>query len=289
MDQEASDNENANDQPNYFCYKAYIKLASYAMFSLYSLVGIKRIYDHVNQFLILDRCRSCRLYEEQNAGVLFWFIPELLLYGLAPLSALIALIHADLEWLFPTYAIRLLFPSFMLAVPILFTISLINYNNHRINMPKNIHSDINNNNNGSNNNNNNNDNNDLIMIIIVMIMMIMTSIVSNNDNNNNISDNLLDMIIWKRCIWAGALLITNIYAILLAIVVLQLIYYQHYIIIEQQVIHRQRNLINGIRVWYHRNIDQRRHQLINQPANDDILQNQARSNNNQADIEMFNN
>ncbi|KAM3716412.1 ABC transporter G family member [Dirofilaria immitis] len=240
MDQEASDNENANDQPNYFCYKAYIKLASYAMFSLYSLVGIKRIYDHVNQFLILDRCRSCRLYEEQNAG-LFWFIPELLLYGLAPLSALIALIHADLEWLFPTYAIRLLFPSFMLAVPILFTI--FSY---------------------------------ILYWFIDLIIDV-----------QQVSDNLLDMIIWKRCIWAGALLITNIYAILLAIVVLQLIYYQHYIIIEQQVIHRQRNLINGIRVWYHRNIDQRRHQLINQPANDDILQNQARSNNNEADIEIF--
>ncbi|EJW71187.1 hypothetical protein WUBG_17906, partial [Wuchereria bancrofti] len=49
-----------------------------------------------------------------------------------------------------------------------------------------------------------------------------------------VSDNLLEMEVWKRCIWASALLIANVYALILAIIVAQLIYYQHYIIIEEQ-------------------------------------------------------
>uniref|UniRef100_A0A8R1Y092 Uncharacterized protein n=1 Tax=Onchocerca volvulus TaxID=6282 RepID=A0A8R1Y092_ONCVO len=189
MNREVAENESINDAPSYFCYKAYIKTAGYGIFILYSILGFKRIYDHVNQFMILDRCVSCRLYQEQNTG-LFWAIFELSLYGAAPLSAIIALIYADLEWFFPTFAIRLLFPSFILIIPILFTIfSYISY---------------------------------WIIDLIIDVQQV--------------SENLINLIVWKRCIWASALLIANIYAILLAIIVSQLIYYQHYIIIEEQVI-----------------------------------------------------
>lgn len=53
---------------------------------------------------------------------MFWGAFDALLYALAPLCALVALIYADLEWFFPAYAIRVMFPSFMLIGPVLFTI-----------------------------------------------------------------------------------------------------------------------------------------------------------------------
>ncbi|CAG9529571.1 unnamed protein product, partial [Cercopithifilaria johnstoni] len=170
---------------------------------------------------------------------LLWGISELFLYGLAPLSAFFALIHADLEWLFPTYAMRTLFPSFMLILPILFTI--FSY---------------------------------ILYWFIDLIIDV-----------QQVSDNLLDMEVWKRCIWASALLITNIYAVLLTIVVLQLIYYQHYIVIEEQVVREQQNIINEGRVRYLHYRRQRRRQLINQLPNAGIRQNQERLNNNQANVE----
>lgn len=46
------------------------------------------------------------------------------------------------------------------------------------------------------------------------------------------------MVVWKRCIWASTLFLANIYALLLTLVVLQLIYYQHNIVIEEQVVVR---------------------------------------------------
>ncbi|KAL3986384.1 hypothetical protein ACH3XW_42525 [Acanthocheilonema viteae] len=70
MDREASEDENAVDETSYFCYKAYIKMGGYAIFILYSVVGIKRLCEHINQLLFLDRCTSCRLYQERTAGVM---------------------------------------------------------------------------------------------------------------------------------------------------------------------------------------------------------------------------
>ncbi|KAL3986383.1 hypothetical protein ACH3XW_42520 [Acanthocheilonema viteae] len=93
------------------------------------------------------------------------------------------------------------------------------------------------------------------------------------------------MEVWKRCIWASAMLITNIYAVLLAVVVLQLIYYQHYIVIEEQIVREQQNIINEGRVRYLRYGRQRRRQFINQPPNAGIRQNHEELNNNQANIE----
>uniref|UniRef100_A0AAF5Q755 Uncharacterized protein n=1 Tax=Wuchereria bancrofti TaxID=6293 RepID=A0AAF5Q755_WUCBA len=228
MNREASEDENDINEPSYFCYKAYLKTAGYAIFILYSMIGIKRLYDHINQLMIMDQCISCRLYEEQTAGLL-WGLSELLLYGLAPLSALFALIHADLEWLFPTYAMRTLFPSFMLVLPI--TLTIFSY---------------------------------ILYWFIDVIIDV-----------QQVSDNLLEMEVWKRCIWASALLIANVYALILAIIVAQLIYYQHYIIIEEQAIREQRILMNRERIqFYHRNNrHQNGRQFINQPGNAEIMQN----------------
>lgn len=44
------------------------------------------------------------------------------------------------------------------------------------------------------------------------------------------------MEVWKRCVWASVMLITNIYSALFAVVVLQLVYYQHCAVIEEQVL-----------------------------------------------------
>ncbi|EJW71218.1 hypothetical protein WUBG_17875 [Wuchereria bancrofti] len=71
MNREASEDENDINEPSYFCYKAYLKTAGYAIFILYSMIGIKRLYDHINQLMIMDQCISCRLYEEQTAGVIY--------------------------------------------------------------------------------------------------------------------------------------------------------------------------------------------------------------------------
>uniref|UniRef100_A0A915Q2J2 Uncharacterized protein n=1 Tax=Setaria digitata TaxID=48799 RepID=A0A915Q2J2_9BILA len=232
MDREALDDEDAIDEPNYFCYKAYIKTAGYAIFILYSVFGIKRIYEHLNHFMIVDRCTSCRKYEGNNVDMLFWGIYELSVYGMAPLTALVALIHADLEWFFPTYALRVLFPSFMLVGPIFFTI---------------------------------------FSYILYWLIDLVIDV-------QQISENLLDMTVWKRCIWASGLLISNIYALLLAIVVSQLIYYQHYINIEERVIHHQPNPRNG-RVQ-HRRIRRHWRQYVNQLGNAGVL-----NQNNQANLE----
>uniref|UniRef100_A0A0R3RH89 Uncharacterized protein n=1 Tax=Elaeophora elaphi TaxID=1147741 RepID=A0A0R3RH89_9BILA len=237
MDREALEDESAIDEPSYFCYKAYVKMGGYAIFILYSAIGIKRLYEHANQLMILDRCTSCQLYQEGTAGIL-WGVSELFLYGLAPLSALFALIYADLEWLFPTYAVRTLFPSYMLVLPILFTI--FSY---------------------------------ILYWLIDLIIDV-----------QQVSDNLLDMEVWKGCIWASAMLITNIYAVLLAIVVLQLIYYQHYIVIEEQVIREQQNVLNDERARFPRPRRQLRREFFNQPPNVRIQQNQEELNNNLANI-----
>ncbi|VDK79771.1 unnamed protein product [Litomosoides sigmodontis] len=169
---------------------------------------------------------------------LVWVISELFLYGLAPLSALLALIHADFEWLFPSYAMRALFPSFTLVLPVLFTI---------------------------------------FSYILYWLIDLVIDV-------QQVSDNLLDMEVWKRCVWASVMLISNIYSVLLAVLVLQLIYYQHCAVIEEQVMHEQQN-INEEGARYLRYRRQHPRQFINQPPNAGIQQNREDLNNNQADVE----
>ncbi|EFO16505.1 hypothetical protein LOAG_12001 [Loa loa] len=70
MNREGSEDDGATDKPSYLCYKAYIKTAGYVIFISYSMIGIKRLCDHINQWMMLNRCTTCQPYEEGITGVM---------------------------------------------------------------------------------------------------------------------------------------------------------------------------------------------------------------------------
>ncbi|VDN35738.1 unnamed protein product [Gongylonema pulchrum] len=135
---------NTHTQPTNLRRRGFIG-AGYAMFIVYSALGIKRIHEHIKQYFLVERCVSCRVYGVSNV--------ELISY--------------------------ITFWSIDLAIDV-----------------------------------------------------------------QQLPEDLFDMVVWKRCIWAGALFVANIYAFLLTCVVLQLVYYQHCIVIEEQILREQRQALN---------------------------------------------
>ncbi|VDN05053.1 unnamed protein product [Thelazia callipaeda] len=176
------------------------------------MVGAKRMNDRITEFIILERCPTCRYYGGNTLELLFWALLEIFTYALAPLSALIALVHVDLEWLFPYLAIRLMLPGFLFVGPIFFTINTSTSTMYSITSSV-KQSTL---------------NSFKFSYTVYWIIDLAIDV-------QQVSEDLLNMDVWKRCLWASTLLIANIYALLLTSVVLQLIYYQHYIIIEENV------------------------------------------------------